>query len=133
MSTAATATAGAAPSALLRRPPPAVAVRGEPGAVPPRIVVTGRLLEHATAATEPATGRAAFSVVIGQPGGAPPILATRWSGDGPDAAAHARDRAAALPRGTLVTISGDGMSLRYRDGALAIVIAGVRDVQEQPA
>lgn len=124
-----TAAASAAPSALLRRPPPAVAARGEPGAVPARVVVTGRLLEHATAATEPATGRAAFSVTISQGAGHPAIIATRWVGDGPEAAFHAAGRAAELRRGDVVTAHGDGLHMRYRQGTLVLVLGHVRDIE----
>lgn len=119
------------PSALLRRPPPApIAAEGWR---PAQVRITGRLLEHAVAATEPATGRAAYTVIVGQPGGAPPIVATRWVGDGPDAGAFARDRAAELARGDAVILYGDGLHLRYRDGALAIVLAGVRGIERNNA
>jgi hypothetical protein len=125
MSTA-TATAAHPLSALLHRPPPAAAV---PAAPPPRIIVTGTLLEDAVSCTEPATARAAFSVTISQGSGHPAIIATRWCGDGPEAAFHAADRAAALRRGDVVSAHGDGLHMRYRHGTLVLVLGHVRDIE----
>ena len=130
MSTAtATATLPQPPSALLRRPPPrtdAPAVRAAPE---PRVVVTGALLEDAITCTEPATGRAAFSVTIGQGAGHPAIVATRWVGDGPEAAFHAAERARELRRGDIVSAHGDGLHMRYRQHTLVLVLGHVRDVE----
>lgn len=122
-----TAAAAAHPlSALLRRPPPPAAVRAAPE---PRIVVTGTLLDDAVTCAEPATGRAAFSVTISQGAGHPAIIATRWVGDGPEAAFHAAGRAAELRRGDVVTAHGDGLHMRYRQGTLVLVLGHVRDIE----
>lgn len=115
-----------APSTLLRRPEP----RAPRAATPdPRITITGTLRDDAHASTEPATGRAAFHVVIAQGGDAPDIVATRWVGDGPDAAMYAHDRAAGLCAGDIVTVHGDGLRLRYRHGTLVLELIAVRDIE----
>lgn len=115
-----------APSTLLRRPSAAAAVAPPPE---PALVITGVLLEDAHSATEPATGRAAFTVVLAQPRGAPPIVATRWVGDGPEAAQYAYERAQALCAGDTVTVHGDGLRARYRHDTLSYVVAFVRDIE----
>ena len=122
------------PSTLLRRPPPPAAASAGRGAVPPRIVVTGALLEDAASHTEPATGRAAFTIVLEQAGGGPAIWATRWVGDGPEAAWHAAERARGLRRGDIVSAHGDGLRMRYRRSELTLELAHVRDIElEEPA
>ena len=114
------------PSALLRRPTPADACAP---ARPMRVRITGVLAEDAHACTEPATGRAAFAVLISQGAGDPDILATRWVGDGPDAAIYARDRAAALHAGDTVEVHGEGLRMRYHRGALAAHVCTTFDVE----
>lgn len=122
----------AAPSTLIRRRDPAGAVPCSPVA-PMRVTLTGALLEDAVSSTEPATGRAAFSVVLGQGPGQPVVVATRWVGDGPDAAVHASRRACELRAGDIVTVHGDGLRMRYRHGALVIAVGLVRDIElERP-
>lgn len=117
-----------APSERLRRP--SVAPARPPVPVPaPRIAITGTLAEDAYSATEPATGRAAFTVVVAQPGGAPSIAATRWVGDGPDAASFASRRAGELRAGDVVTVHGDSLRLRYRNDLLTLVVGMVRDIE----
>ena len=115
-----------APSGRLRRPAAAPVKAAAPA---PRIVVTGPLAEDAYSATEPATGRAAFTVVVAQPDGAPAIVATRWVGDGPDAAIFASRRAGELRAGDVVTVHGDGLRLRYRHDVLTLVVGMVRDIE----
>ena len=114
------------PSALLRRPSPAVGIAP---ARPLRVRFAGQLLEDAHAVTEPATGRAAFCIVIGQGAGNPDIIATRWVGDGPDAAIYARDRAAELSVGAMVEVHGEGLRMRYHHGALAVSVCNVLDIE----
>lgn len=126
MTTAATATRPS-PSALLRRPAPAAACA--PAPEPARVAVTGTLLEDAYSSTEPATGRAAFTAVLSQGLGCPDIVATRWVGEGLDAQTHARERAAALRAGDVVQAHGGALRLRYRDGAMALQLTTVRDVE----
>lgn len=115
------------PSALLRRPPPApIAAEGWR---PAQVRITGRLLEHAVASTEPATGRAAFTVVISQGAGEPDLVATRWVGDGPEAASFAHERAAALRAGDIVEVQGEGLRMRHRHGTLALHVCTTFDVE----
>jgi hypothetical protein len=114
------------PSALLRRPAPAAQ---HAPAQPLRVRFAGQLLEDAHSATEPATGRAAFCVVIGQGSGNPDIIATRWVGDGPDAAIYARDRATELSAGAMVEVHGEGLRMRYHHGALAVSVCNVLDIE----
>lgn len=116
------------PSTLIRRPAPAAIAPCAP-AQPMRVVLTGALLEDAVASTEPATGRAAFTVTLAQGAGEPVVVATRWVGDGPEAAFHATDRAQALRAGDIVTVHGDGLRIRYRHGALAYCVGMVRDIE----
>lgn len=118
--------ATAAPSARLRRPAPPVP-RAE--ACDPRLVITGMLAEDAYSATEPATGRASFSVRLAQSHDRPEIVATRWCGDGHEARMHAHDRATALRAGDTVIVHGDGLVMRYRHGAMTLQVALVRDVE----
>jgi len=125
-----TATTATTPSALLRRPPPPTARRTAPE---PRIVVTGELLEDAYSCGEPATGRAGFVVTIAQRAGQPPIVATRWVGDGPDAAQYANARARALRTGDVVSAHGGGLHLRFRHDAPALVLDHVRDIELEEA
>lgn len=115
-----------APSERLRRPSVAPA---RPPVPAPRIAITGTLAEDAYSTTEPATGRAAFTVVVAQPDGAPAIVATRWVGDGPDAAIYASRRAGELRAGDVVTVHGDGLRLRYRHDVLSLVVGLVRDIE----
>lgn len=115
-------------STLLRRPSPAAPVRAAPE---PTIVVTGALLEPAVSSTEPATGRAAVSVTIGQGNGHPVIVATLWLGDGPEAAQHASARAAELRDGDVVSAHGHGLHMRYRHGTMALVLGHVRHIDLQ--
>jgi hypothetical protein len=114
------------PSSLLRRPAPAVGIAP---ARPLRVRFAGQLLEDAHAVTEPATGRAAFCIVIGQGAGNPAIFATRWVGDGPDAAIYARERAADLRAGDLVEVHGEGLLMRYHHGALAMRVCHTLDIE----
>lgn len=113
------ATATAPPSARLRRKP--ALPPAWPHDVPTRVRITGLLLEDAHAVTEPATGRAAYSVVVSGRQG-PDIIATRWVGDGPEAALAARTIAEALRCGDLVDVEGDGLHLRQHRGVLAVHI-----------
>lgn len=115
------------PSAMLRRPAPAAACAPAPEPISTRI--RGTLLDDAYSSTEPATGRAAFTVVLSQGLGAPDIVATRWVGEGPEAALHARDRAAGLRAGDTVEVHGGALRLRYRDSAMALQLCAVRDVE----
>ena len=119
-------TATAAPSARLSRPAPPVP-RTE--ACDPRLVITGTLAEDAYSATEPATGRASFTVRLAQSHDRPEIVATRWCGDGHDARMHAHDRATALRAGDTVIVHGDGLVMRYRHGAMTLEVVLVRDVE----
>lgn len=106
----------ASPSALLRRPDlqPATAQ-----ARPMRVCIVGALLEDAYAAVEPATGRAAYTVVVSG-GIGPDVVATRWIGDGPEDAIHATQIAAALRAGDVVLVEGDGLRMRQHHGVLAL-------------
>lgn len=117
-----------APSTLLRRPAPAAIVPCAP-ARPMRVRLTGVLLEDAVTSTEPATGRAAFTVTLAQGAGEPVVVATQWTGDGPEAAFHAAERAQALRAGDTVTVHGDGLRIRYRHGTLAYFVGRVRDME----
>lgn len=126
MSSQPPATAAAAPSARLSRPAPP-APRTEPR--DPRLVITGMLAEDAYSATEPATGRASFSVRLAQSHDRPEIVATRWCGDGHEARMHAHDRATALRAGDTVIVHGDGLVMRYRHGAMTLEVVLVRDVE----
>lgn len=121
-----------APSTLLRRPAPATIVPCAP-ARPMRVRLTGVLLEDAVTSTEPATGRAAFTVTLAQGAGEPVVIATQWVGDGPEAAFHAAVCAQTLRAGDVVTVCGDGLRMRYRHGALALVVAIVRNVEPAQA
>jgi hypothetical protein len=116
------------PSTLIRRPTPAAVTPCAP-AQPMRVVLTGPLLEDAFSGTEPATGRASFSVTLAQGAGEPVVVATRWVGDGPDAAFYAAERAQALRAGDIVTVHGDGLRIRYRHGTLAYFVGSVRDIE----
>lgn len=117
-----------APSTLIRRPEPAAAVPVTQ-ATPVSAKLTGPLLEDAVVSTQPATGLAAFSVTLAQGPGEPVVVATKWVGDGPDAAVHAAERASAMRAGDIVTVHGDGLRMRYRHGTLAIVVGIVRDIE----
>lgn len=130
MMTSPATTAAITPSALLRRPAPATARAPAP---PLRVRFVGQLLEDAHAVTEPATGRAAFVVVIGQGAGNPDIIATRWVGDEPDAAIYARDRAAELNAGAAVEVHGEGLRMRYHHGALALNVCNTLDIERTDA
>lgn len=130
MSTAALAP-NPAPSALLRRGAPALVPIAPPHEL--HVTLIGELLEHAHASTEPATGRAALSVVIGQGYGQPAVLATLWlQGDGYEAMQLASERAAKLPRGAVVAVHGDQLRMRYHHGALAVVLGTVRRIEALP-
>lgn len=126
MNTATQSKPNPAPSERLRRPSAAPA---RPPVPAPRIAITGTLAEDAYSTTEPATGRAAVTVVVAQPGGAPSIAATRWVGDGPDAAIFASRRAGELRAGDVVTVHGDSLRLRYRNDVLTLVVGMVRDIE----
>lgn len=114
------------PSALLRRPQPPAATAP---ARPLRLRLTGTLLEDAYASVEPATGRAAFTVVLRQGAGDPVVIATRWVGDGPEAAFFASERAAQLRAGDTVQVHGEGMRMRYHHGAMAVSVAHTFSVE----
>lgn len=118
--------ATSSPSALLRRPPTAPAAAP---ARPTRVRITGPLAEDAYGALEPATGRAAFTVVISQGAGEPDLVATRWVGDGPEAASFAHERAAALRAGDIVEVQGEGLRMRQRHGVLALHVCTTFDVE----
>lgn len=119
-------TATAAPSAMLRRAAP---IEPCAEARDPSLVITGTLAEDAYSATEPATGRASFTVRLAQSHDRPEIIATRWVGDGHEARMHAHDRATALRAGDTVTVHGDGLVMRYRHGAMTLQVVLVRDVE----
>lgn len=68
-------------------------------------------------------------MTIAQKAGNPAIVATRWVGDGPDAAIYASRRASNLRAGDVVTIHGDGLRMRYSHGTLLLALAFVRDVE----
>ena len=128
MSAATTITAPAAPSALLRRPPPTLTPAAPPA--PLRVVIAGQLLEHAHAGAEPATGRAAVSVTLAQGSGLPKVLATLWlAGDGRDAMQLAHERARGLLQGDVVEVHGYDLRMRYHHGALAILVGTVTRLQ----
>lgn len=119
----------AAPSTLLRRTAPG-APRAPRTATPdPHVTITGTLLEDALTRIEPATGRAAYSVTLAQAAGRPDVIATCWVGDGPEAAAHAEERARNLRAGDVVTAHGDGLAMRYTHGVLAIALVVTRSVE----
>lgn len=119
----------AAPSTLLRRTAPGAARAPRTATADPHVTITGTLLEDAHTRIEPATGRAAFSVVIAQAAGRPDVIATCWVGDGPDAAAHADDRARGLRAGDIVTVHGDGLAMRYVHGTLTVALVFTRSVE----
>lgn len=119
----------AASSTLLRRPPQSAAHAPRTATPDPRVTITGTLLGDGHTRIEPATGRAAFSVVIAQAAGRPDVIATCWVGDGPDAAAHADDRARGLRAGDIVTVHGDGLAMRYVHGTLAVALVFTRSVE----
>lgn len=123
-------TATAAPSALLRPGAPAALPLAPPHEL--HVTIVGELLEHAHVAVEPATGRAALSVTLGQGQGMPAVLATLWLGDGPEAMQLAHDRARTLLRGDVVTVHGDTLRMRYHHDALAISVAHVRRIEPLP-
>lgn len=110
------ATLATAPSTLLRRPAPAPAMAP---AKPMRVHIVGTLLEDAHAATEPATGLVAVTVVVSG-GVGPDLVATRWIGDGPEAAICARAIADNLRAGDIVVVKGEGLRMRQRHGGLAL-------------
>lgn len=114
------------PSTLLRRPAPGTPRAAAPD---PHVTITGTLLEDAHTRIEPATGRAAYAITISQAGGRPGVTAIRWVGDGPEAAAHADERARSLRAGDIVTAHGDGVAFRYTHGVLAITLVVTRDVE----
>lgn len=118
-----------APSTLLRRPAPGTPRAPRTATPDPHVTITGTLLEDAHTRIEPATGRAAYAITISQAGGRPDVVATRWVGDGPDAAAHADKRARGLRAGDIVTAHGDGLAMRYTHGVLAIILVVTRDVE----
>ena len=72
-------------------------------------------------------------MTISQGAGHPAIVATRWVGDGPEAAFHAAERARELRRGDVVTAHGDGLHMRYRHGTLVLVLGHVRDIEGDAA
>lgn len=119
------------PTAAARRAMPHRDAPPAPRAEPrdPSLVITGTLAEDAYSATEPATGRASFTVRLAQSHDRPEIIATRWVGDGHEARMHAHDRATALRAGDTVTVHGDGLVMRYRHGAMTLQVELVRDVE----
>lgn len=124
-----TAAPATAPSARLRRPPPPAPVAAAAARRDLRVTLVGELAEPAHACTEPATERAAISVTLAQGEGRPQVLATLWLGDGAEAMHYAHERAAALPRGALVIVTGDALRMRYHHGALTLIVGHVRRVE----
>lgn len=119
-----------APSARLHRPPPTRAAAAQPREL--RVCIIGELAEDAHACVEPATGRAAVSVVLAQGYGAPKVLATQWLGDGVDAICDSEYQAALMPAGTVVEVDGASLRMRYHHGALALLVGTVRSIRPAP-
>ncbi len=120
------APAGASPSAMLRRPAPALAPSAPPRAA--HVTILGELAEDAHAGIEAATQRAALSVVVAQAYGMPKVLATWWLGDGVDDILEAEYQASRLQAGDAVRIEGDSLRLRYHHGAIAVTVGTVRSI-----
>lgn len=111
-----------APSARLRRPPPAAAVQTRLARAL-LVTLTGELLADAQVRIEPCTQRAALSLHLAQHGSNErAVRATIWFGDGPEAALEAHERAAALRAGRHVQVTGEGLRIRWEHGDTIIAL-----------
>lgn len=132
---AAVQTPAIAPSTRLRRPPPTAQVQTRL-AKALLVTLTGELLADAQVRIEPCTQRAALSVYLAQHGSDElAVRATIWFGDGPEAAAEAHERAAALRAGRHVQVTGEGLRRRWDHGDLVIALghtAGVHLLEGRP-
>lgn len=133
--TAASHASAIAPSALLRRSPPATPVQTRLARAL-LVTLTGELLADAQVRIEPCTQRVALHVHLAQHGSHElAVRAIVWFGDGPEAAQEATARAAALRAGRHVQVTGEGLRMRWEHGDAIIAVghtAGVHLIEGRP-